>query len=126
MDFGTGFWDLTISKKHGFFVKHLRHQPDGSWRGATSRESDRHASEKKSLGIVSWMCGFFIVIFLVDFHIGIILFVLAFLKVQARVSWVKASIATAIIWCVTYFLFEVALGFTMFKGLLFGELIPDL
>lgn len=72
------------------------------------------------------MSGLFVVIFLAGFHIRIVVFAFTFLKVQAGISWVKASIATAIIWCVTYFLFEVALGFTMFKGLLFGELIPDI
>lgn len=90
------------------------------------KESDQQVSKKKVLEIIAWMCGFFIIIFLLGFHIGIIVYAFTFLKTQAEASLPKTCIATAIIWCLTYFLFEVALGFTMFKGLFFGELMPRL
>jgi len=91
-----------------------------------SKESGQQVSEKKILEIIAWMCGFFIIIFLLGFHIGIIVYAFTFLKIQAEASLPRACIATAIIWCLTYLLFEVALGFTMFKGLFFGELMPDI
>jgi len=72
------------------------------------------------------MSGLFIVIFLAGFNIRVVVFAFTFLKVQAGISWPKAGIATAIIWGITFPLFEVALGSSLFKGLLFGELVPDL
>jgi len=90
-------------------------------------ESDQKTSEtRKILGILAWMGGFFVVVFFVGFHIGIFAFALTFLKFQARQSWSKASITAVIIRGITFLLFEVGMGFSLFKGVFFGEILPRL
>ena len=89
-----------------------------------SKEKPEETLDIKLLGSIGWITGFFIVIFLLGFHIGIIAFMLAFLKVRGRIGWIKSTVTAIIVWAGIYFLFEKAMGFSLFKGVLFGEILP--
>ena len=93
---------------------------------ASTEESEQRPSGKRFLGVVTWFTLFFALIVIAGFHIGIGAFALTFLKFQGRLSWPKAGMAAVLLWGTMFLLFEVALGFGLFKGLLFGELMPDL
>jgi hypothetical protein len=80
--------------------------------------------DMKLLGSIGWITGLFVVTFLLGFHIGIIAFMLAFLKARGKIGWIKSTVAAIIVWGLIYFMFEKAMGFSLFKGLFFGEILP--
>jgi hypothetical protein len=49
---------------------------------------------------------------------------LAFLKARGKIGWIKSTVAAIIVWGLIYFMFEKAMGFSLFKGLFFGEILP--
>jgi len=81
---------------------------------------------KKLLGSLGWITGFFTITFLAGFHIGIIFFMLTFLKIEGKVSWIKSIIAAVTVWCIIYMMFEMVMGFSLYKGIFFGERLPVL
>ena len=80
----------------------------------------------KLLVSIGWISGFFIVTFFLGFHFGIIAFVMAFLKIRGRVGWLKSIIMAVVAWGIVYVVFEIAMGFSLFKGIFFGEILPIL
>jgi len=84
------------------------------------------AGTKKLMLLFSWIIGFFIIIFLFGFHIGILVFTFAFLKIEGRFRWRPSMIAAAVTCGTIYVMFELAMGFRLFKGLLWGEIIPHI
>jgi len=87
-------------------------------------ESDERGVGKKVLSVTAWFTAFFVIVFLLGFHVGVGLFTFTFLRFHGRVSWLKAGITAAVLFGSIFFLFEVALGFKLFRGVLFGELMP--
>ncbi len=83
-------------------------------------------SAKKILINICWIFGFFLFIFLFGFPISIALFTLAFLKIEGKVSWVKALLTAVIVSAAVFVIFEWAMGFGLFEGILFGEITPPL
>lgn len=83
-------------------------------------------SGTKLIVIIGWLSGFFILVFLVGFPVGIFVFTLMYLKFEAGVTWPKAILGSGFFWMVIFLVFEVAMNFTLFRGLLFGEIVPAL
>ncbi len=81
---------------------------------------------KKFLTIVCWIFGFFLSIFLLGFHISIVLFTFGFLKVEGKASWLKALLTAGIVWAFVFLLFERGMNFGLFEGIMFGEIIPHI
>ena len=81
---------------------------------------------KKLLIIICWIFGFFLFIFLFGFPISIALFTFAFLKIEGKVSWAKALLTAVIVSAAVFVIFEWAMGFGLFEGVLFGEIIPPI
>jgi hypothetical protein len=79
---------------------------------------------KKNLIILCWMFGFFLSIFLLGFHISIALFTFTFLKIEGKASWIKALLTAGLAWAAVFVIFEWAMQFGLYKGILFGEIIP--
>ena len=94
--------------------------------GAPSEQPKEQVSGKGLLGLIAWVVGFFVLIFLVGFHGGMLIFTLSFIKVRGRASWPKAIIAAVVLWGIIFLMFEVAMGFRLFKGLFFGEILPGI
>jgi hypothetical protein len=92
----------------------------------SSPKKKEKVSAKKLLIIICWIFSFFLFIFLFGFPISIALFTLAFLKIEGKVSWVKALLTAVIVSAAVFVIFEWAMGFGLFEGVLFGEIIPPL
>ncbi|MBM3285516.1 MAG: hypothetical protein FJY81_06550 [Candidatus Aminicenantes bacterium] len=75
---------------------------------------------------LGWLFGFFLSIFLFGFSISIALFTLAFLKVEGRRTWLEALLTAAIVSVLVFITIEFAMGLSLFKGWLFGEIVPPL
>lgn len=56
-----------------------------------------------------WMVGFFAIIVLLGFPIGVAVFMLAYLRFQAREGWLFSIILTAAVWGAFYGLFDAML-----------------
>jgi len=72
------------------------------------------------------MAGFFILIYLVGFLIGIPLFIWLFLKICERIHWLKALVATIITWGVIFGMFNILMKVDLFRGILFGAIAPPI
>lgn len=92
----------------------------------SSPKKKEKVSAKKLLIIICWIFGFFLFIFLFGFPISIALFTFAFLKIEGKVSWAKAILTAVIVSAAVFVIFEWAMGFGLFEGVLFGEIIPPL
>jgi hypothetical protein len=92
----------------------------------SSPKKKEKVSAKKLLIIICWIFSFFLFIFLFGFPISIALFTLAFLKIEGKVSWVKALLTAVIVSAAVFVIFEWAMGFGLFEGVLFGEIIPPI
>jgi hypothetical protein len=98
----------------------------------TKNFSDRETSPQKKdaagaeniIIILCWIFGFFLSIFLLGFHISIALFVFVFLKIEGKAGWLKAIVTAGIAWATIFVIFEWAMDFGLFDGVLFGEIIP--
>ena len=82
--------------------------------------------DRRLLVSIGWITGFLLVSFLGGFHIGIIAYMTAFLKIRGGVGWFKSVGVSIAVWGFIYVMFEVAMGFSLFKGLFFGEMLPIL
>ena len=79
---------------------------------------------KQLLHMVLWIVFFFLLIFFFGFLVSIPLYTVGFLKVQGKLSWLRALISGVILEAVVFLLFEVAMEFSLYRGWLFGEVIP--
>lgn len=87
-------------------------------------QKEKVVSLQRFFVLLIWTVGFVLGIFMLGFHISIALFTLAFLKIEARATWLKAFLVTGIVWAAVFVIFEWAMGFSLFKGLIFGEILP--
>jgi len=92
---------------------------------ARPQESVQERSMAKMLDIVAWMIGFAILVFLVGFYISIAVFSLAFFRFRAEAGWLKTVLISAVLWSFIFVIFGVVLELHMFKGVFFGEMIPE-
>ncbi len=77
------------------------------------------AAGPRTLRAAAWILGFFFAIGLVGFLVAVPIFLLAYLRLQSRESWLFSVIFTAIVWAVFYGLFDYALHLPFASGLLF-------
>jgi hypothetical protein len=108
-----------IEKLNIDMTKELR-TPDSSF------QTKETIPSKKLVAIMSWIIGFFLFIFVFGFHFSIALFTFAFLKIRGKTSWTKALLMAGIVWGAVFMIFELAMSFSLFKGWLFGEIIPKI
>jgi hypothetical protein len=67
---------------------------------------DPLVARRRTLGIVGWILGFFILILLVGFPVGIPLFVFLYLKLAGKEKWGLALVLTVLSWLVMEGLFD--------------------
>lgn len=91
-----------------------------------SPQKQERVGAKKFLIILCWTFGFFIFIFLFGFHISIALFTFVFLKSEGKVSWFQALLTAGIVSAAVFVIFDWAMKFELFKGILWGEIIPPI
>jgi hypothetical protein len=69
----------------------------------------------------AWLVGFFLMIYLVGFPLGIFLFVTGYIKVR-RYGWIKSIAIGFVTTTITYVGFDYVLGLHLYKGVLFSYL----
>lgn len=77
------------------------------------------AAGRRALVAAGWILGFFFVIGLVGFLVAVPIFLLAYLRLQARESWIFSIVFTAVVWGAFYGLFDYLLHLPFGSGLLF-------
>jgi hypothetical protein len=63
-------------------------------------------ARRRVIELFSWMAAFILSVYLLGFPLTVPLFLLSFLKLQSRVSWVNALLLTFITWGLFHGLFE--------------------
>jgi len=109
------------------FLKKLNLDPTEAYRSKEPFSGTKSGSSGTKLGVLMiWLSGFFILIFFFGFNLGIPLFASAFLKREAGVSWGKSLMTAGLIWGAIFVVFELAMKFSLFKGWIFGAVLPPL
>lgn len=70
-----------------------------------SSSEDRELANRRTLDIVLWVVGFFVLILLVGFSLSVPIFFIAFLRFRCRESWRLTIVLSAIAWGFFYGLF---------------------
>lgn len=99
--------------------------------GISDKEvSTEEASEMKGrIGILSMyvaVVGYFIVVYLAGLLIASTIFVLLFLKVLAGANWLKSIVMSAVILGFIYLVLEIFMQVDLFRGILFGGIVPSI
>jgi len=81
-------------------------------------------SPRRVVANFGWFVSLFIGIFLVGFLISVTLFTLLYLKFIWRISWLKVSIVTLLVGAIIFGGFELLLEAELYRGILFGAIIP--
>ncbi len=89
-------------------------------------EPEEHKTTIQLLLIIAWMMGFLVLVFLVGFYISIALFTFTFLTILGKIGWLKAVLITAIVWFSIFAIFDLTMQLHMFRGVLFGEILPSI
>jgi len=100
---------------------------EGAKKGAAidfkfSEDIDKTIVLRRTLTIFSWIVGFFFLIVIFGFSIGVALFVFLYLKIQGREKWGISIIMTFASWFFFWGLFIWLLNTPMMEGWLFGWL----
>lgn len=73
----------------------------------------------RALRAAGWILGFFFAIGLFGFLVAVPIFLLAYLKLESRESWIFSIVFTAVVWGVFYGLFDYLLHLPFGSGLVF-------
>jgi hypothetical protein len=93
----------------------LSRQPPGEPTG----EATGDVAARRSMLALAWILGFFAAILLFGFLVAVPVFLLAYLKLQAREGWLFSLVFTAVIWGAFYGLFDYLLHLPFASGWLF-------
>ena len=77
---------------------------------------DPSVARQRTLAIIGWILGFFILILLVGFPVGIPLFVFSYLKLGGKERWGLALVLTVLSWIVMEGLFDQLLHIPFAEG----------
>lgn len=83
-----------------------------------STDVDPALARKRVAGILVWIAGFILLVFLVGFPIAVPLFIFSYLSLQSRVGWRLSFTLTAIAWLIFYGLFQWLLHLPFEEGLI--------
>lgn len=84
-----------------------------------SKVSLNDAEKKREIWIVGWFTGCTFLIYVFGFVIGIPLFLLTFLKIWAKESWVLSVVLSAVVLGVVWFSFVYILSVPLHEGIVF-------
>jgi hypothetical protein len=76
--------------------------------------------------IFGWFFSFLVLIYLIGFLISICTFILLFLKFYGNTSWIKAIAISIAMFVFIYVVFEILMSIELFRGVLFGAIVPPI
>ena len=83
-----------------------------------SADVDPAVARKRVIGVLAWIAGFILLVFLVGFPVAVPVFIFSFLSLQSRVGWRLSFTLTAIAWLIFYGLFQWLLHVPFEEGLI--------
>ena len=83
-----------------------------------STDVDPVVARRRVIGMLVWIAGFILLVFLVGFPVAVPVFIFSFLSLQSRVGWVLSFTLTAIAWLIFYSLFQWLLHVPFEDGLI--------
>ena len=99
----------------------------GASAGGSPDERSEQVFSRRVLVLVMWLIGFFMLVLLVGFYIGMAIFTFSFLKTERRGGWFQSALTTAIVVGLVYLIFGVGMrGLFLFEGIFFGEILPSI
>ncbi|MFC1872743.1 hypothetical protein ACFLYV_03395 [Chloroflexota bacterium] len=84
------------------------------------------APTKKVLASFAWLIGLYVSIFLIGFLVAVPVYTFLYLKIGWRIKLVNSSAVTIGIGAIIYGGFEVAMRADLYKGIVFGAILPPL
>jgi len=119
---------LVLSERYPRLLALFKVSQDSVVRGAPSElaSSETAVGGRKVLTFLAWIVGFVILVFLVGFLITTPVFIFLFLKIRGRIGWFRTLVMSIVVGGFIYGVFEILMRGDMFKGILFGELLPPL
>ena len=81
---------------------------------------------RRLLIVLAWLVGLFVLCLLVGFLIAVPIFTFLYLKIGKRISWLKTLAVSVVMGGIIYGGFEILMELDMFRGILFGGLLPPL
>ncbi|MFC2009862.1 tripartite tricarboxylate transporter TctB family protein [Chloroflexota bacterium] len=87
--------------------------------------SDEKQTQKKVIHFMGWLGAYVIMVLLVGFLVAAPIITFLYLKYTAHISWIKTLLFTVIVvGIIEYAAFEFLMKADMFKGILFGAVLP--
>jgi len=99
---------------------------DDSDRDEPARETSKVAGRIGVLNLFVAVVGYFVLVYLVGLLIASGIFVLLFLKVFNKTNWVLSILLTAVTLGFIYSVIDVFMKVDMFKGIIFGGIVPSI
>lgn len=91
----------------------------------TAPELTSNQKMRRILVCGAWMAGYAVTVLFVGFHISNFLLSALYVRVHARVSWLKSIIMAVILTGLIYLMFDYFMKVGLFQGILFGGYLPD-
>jgi hypothetical protein len=83
-----------------------------------SADVEPAVARRRITGILIWIAGFILLVFLVGFPIAVPVFIFSYLSLQSRVGWWLSFSLTAVAWLCFYGLFQWLLNLPFEEGLI--------
>lgn len=74
--------------------------------------------------MIGWLLFAALAIGLIGFRFGVPLFVLLFARFEGRANWLPTILVALVTWAFVVGYFDLFMNFSMFRGVLFGEMLP--
>ena len=121
---------VLITENYSSLFSRFRVSADSGIAGSMAKDRQKDVGEREParsiLAACVWMGGFFGLVFVGGFLVGIPVFVLLYFKFSARMSWLVGTLATVATAGFIYGVFEIAMKVDLFKGIAFGSIVPPL
>jgi hypothetical protein len=89
------------------------------WRAASPAEIPPQET-RAALGVLAWMAGFIVLVFLLGFPLAVPLFIFGYLTLAGRERWLLSGVLALAAWGAFHLLFETLLHFPFDRGWLIG------
>lgn len=88
--------------------------------------AEPETAQKKLFASVLGIVVFFLMILSFGFYLSIPVYTFIYMRAKGKASWIRAVLTAVMIDALIFVFFEAAMGVALFKGLVFGEILPAL
>lgn len=91
--------------------------------GSEEGEEEGH-SAARLLRILGWLLLAAVGIYLAGFRLTVPIYILLFARLEGRIRWIPCLLVAVLSWAFLVGYFEIFMKFAMFRGVLFGDILP--